>query len=799
MSSGGSGGSTLDDSVKHMFDRIGEKVYDKVKKEAQTYKGELKGDLQEAASTIPERVSNIETCKLVQEYYNHPNGGGVKGERYPCTNLKRNTNEERFSNTLGGQCTNKKIEGNKNNCGACAPYRRLHLCDYNLESIDTTSTTHTLLAEVCMAAKYEGNSIDTPYIIHKQTNEDSASQLCTVLARSFADIGDIVRGKDLFLGYNEIDREQKKKIQDNLRKIFAKIYEGLTTTNGKKSAKEYYKDENGGNFFKLREDWWTANRETVWKALTCDVKSGNNYFRQTCDGSGKTGTLTPSQCRCDDNQVPTYFDYVPQYLRWFEEWAEDFCRKKKHKLKDVKTNCRDYEQNLYCSGNGYDCTKTIYKKGRIVIGSECTKCSVWCRLYEKWIDNQKLEFLKQRKKYETEISGGASSARRRRTRDAGGTSTTNYEGYDRKFYEKFKSTYDDVTKFLGLLNKEATCKDITDEKEKIDFKTVDNSLNKNKNDEGTFYHSQYCKPCPDCGVKRKDGEWEHKKKGNCTREKRYNITSDANRIDINVLSFGDKGEDRETKLNKFCAEKNGGGGGGGSGTGAGGGVAALGVPCTEGGVAGSNSDSLCEPWKCYKHEHVQKVNNGEDDDDDDDVDGNYVKNGGGLCILQNKNKKEKKSENDPEEFQKTFNEFFYFWIGRFLNDSMYWRGKVGGCLKNKSGQCKNVCKKKCDCFLKWIKKKKEEWKKIVEHFNTQNISGTVGNGNDVGLMVWRHDVVLKFVLDIDELFNNIKSGYGNVKETEGINKILDEEKQKRKAAGAAGGGAAALGGICTED
>ncbi|CAD51068.1 erythrocyte membrane protein 1, PfEMP1 [Plasmodium falciparum 3D7] len=780
---GGAGGKKEDESAKHMFDRIGKEVYDEIVKKdvgAEAYKEALKGKLQKAASTISELAGITDTCKRVQKYYEHFNVGAARGKRYPCTNLKRNTNEERFSNTLGGQCTNKKMKCS-NGEGACAPYRRLHLCHHNLETIETTSktSTDTLLAEVCMAAYYEGESLTRQHVKHKLTNSDVNINICTVLARSFADIGDIVRGKDLFYG-NTYESTQRKVLDDNLKTIFENI---------KKSDTKLTKlnDE------QIREYWWEANRETVWKAITCsDDLKNSSYFRTTACA----GTRTNDKCRCTkssgakvDDQVPTYFDYVPQYLRWFEEWAEDFCRKKNKKIKDVKTNCRD-EKEKYCSGNGYDCRKTIYKKGKLVIGEHCTNCSVWCRLYEKWIDNQKKEFLKQKNKYTKEMKKYKNGESR------SGSDGNKYDGYESKFYKILKGGYEKVNNFLELLNEEKECKGISEVKEKIDFKTVDNGFDKNINSPGTFYHSEYCKPCPGCGVKLEDNVWKEKKGGTCDRRKLYTTITNAESTNIDVLSFGDKREDRETKLKAFCPKTNGDTTNGVHGS---------------GDCGGTNSDpSLCEKWKCYKHEHVQKVKNGEDDDDDDDVDGNYVKNGGGLCILPNPKKKEeektKKSEKEPDEFQKTFNEFFYFWIGRFLNDSMYWRGKVGGCLKNKSEKCKNECNTKCDCFLKWITQKKTEWDKIVQHFKKQDFGPQVENGGSgmLGGLMSCPDFVLKTVLKLEDLFENIKSGYGNVKETEGINKILDEEQKKNKEEaddGVGGGGIdfAAFAVSCTED
>ncbi|EWC90703.1 hypothetical protein PFNF54_00349 [Plasmodium falciparum NF54] len=753
--------------AKHLLDMIGKDVHEKAKSEAKNYIEELKGDLNTANGRSSETRYTTDTCTLVKEYYT--TRLGVNNERNPCKGLS-GIIVERFSDTLGGQCTDHRIKGNNRNVtgGACAPYRRLHVCDKNMEKIPTSKTsTDTLLAEVCYAAKYEGDSISGRYRQHQLTNK--GSQLCTVLARSFADIGDIVRGRDLYLGYDDKEKEKRDQLESKLKVIFGNIYGNLDKNNR-------YNDDTP-EYYKLREAWWDANRAKVWEAITCDAPDNAKYFRGTCGGDDeKTGTQAIHKCRCtkssggkpgknETDQVPTYFDYVPQFLRWFEEWAEDFCRKKKHKLKDVKTNCRNDEEQRYCSGNGFDCTKTIYKKGRIVIGEHCTKCSVWCRMYESWIDNQKKEFLKQKRKYKTEISGGDGGGSSRKKRVARSSSSSDDNGYESKFYKKLKEVgYQDVDSFLEKLNNEEICKKITDEKENIDFKTADNSLNKNINKEGTFYHSKYCEVCPGCGVERNGSGWEEKSGGTCDVKKPYKIRDDAPFNDINVLSFGDKGNEIKQKIDKFCKTQNGNSGKASS---------------SGSGDCGTNIDSsLCEPWKCYKGEDVMKP-----EDDDDQQDYENMKNAGGLCILPNpkKHESEKKTADEPAEFQKTYNDFFYFWIRRFLNDSMYWRGKIGGCLKNKSEKCKNECNTNCDCFKKWIGKKKEEWDKIKKHFKTQDF-GSKGFLGQFG-----YDEVLKYVLNIDELFKDIKDGYGNAKELEGIKKLLEEEERKNQVEAADGG------------
>lgn len=390
-------------NAKELLDMIGKDVYEKAKNDANDFGDELKGNLTSSTFFGGERGGTDDPCKLVEQYYERLNAA-ARGERYPCGN----TNVERFSDKEGAECSKSKIKDSKNYCGACAPFRRLHLCNKNMENMDTNNdgkAKHDLLAEVCMAAKYEGDLIKTRYTKHEQTYRDTKSQLCTVLARSFADIGDIIRGKDLYRGNNR----ENDKLEKKLKEYFKKIYYGLTD----QKARQHYKDEPDKNFFKLREDWWTVNRDQVWKAITCKA-GGYQYFRKTCGGDdGKTGTLTPSQCRCGDgkkpdDQVPTYFDYVPQYLRWFEEWAEDFCRKRKHKLENAIKKCRGQDgtgKDRYCDLNGYDCKKTASGEQKFDQGDHCKDCHYSCFDFVKWIDKQKVEFDKQKKKYKSEITG----------------------------------------------------------------------------------------------------------------------------------------------------------------------------------------------------------------------------------------------------------------------------------------------------------------------------------------------------------------------------------------------------------
>ncbi|EWC76154.1 hypothetical protein C923_03175 [Plasmodium falciparum UGT5.1] len=730
------------ESARDVLEEYGEKIQQQATINANPYKKYLRANLEEA--TYPKDEKAIGTtpkdpCQLVEYYYNKRVNKDGGGNGNPCKELSGKTFENPFSDTLGGQCTDSKMRSD--GIGACAPYRRLHLCHHNLEKItDTTSmTTHDLLLEVCMAAKYEGNSIKTYYPQHQHKYRDS--QLCTVLARSFADIGDIVRGRDPFYG-NPQEKDQRKQLDKNLKKIFAKIHKKLVKKNGAKELQERYQDTK--NYFQLREDWWNANRQQVWKALTCDAPESAQYFRHTC-GSGKTATQ--GKCRCNDDQVPTYFDYVPQFLRWFEEWAEDFCRLRKHKLEDAKNKCRGKNgEEKYCDLNRYDCEKTASGEKKFVEGAGCKDCHFSCAHFVKWIDNQKLEFLKQKEKYETEISvggGGSAGGSRRQKRS---TKSETYEGYDKDFYDILKkSAYNNVDKFLEKLNEEDVCTKNNEIEEggQIDFKTVNSGSAKKGDDSNkTFYRTTYCEACPWCGAKKVNGQngkgkWTAKKETCESAEKK--IYNDQKKTNIPILTGDNEKFGIYEKYSKFCESvKN----------------------TANGATPTANGGGQIKKWECY----YESVNN------DNCVQGEWK---------------------DFKKDQKvtSYNAFFWDWVHDMLHDSVEWKTELSKCINNNTNgkTCKkNKCNDKCKCYESWAQQKEKEWGNIKNHFGKQDFVSTGPLGK------FGYDFVLKYVLDKKELLQNIKDTHVDADDIKRIEALLKETGVD--ASGGASGGRGGVGG-----
>ncbi|ETW15150.1 hypothetical protein PFFVO_05936, partial [Plasmodium falciparum Vietnam Oak-Knoll (FVO)] len=663
-------GRGTDKSAKEVLDEIGEKIQKIATTKAHTHRNKLKGNFGEArfynGNEILQPLSEL--CHL--DYTLDTNV--TDGHSNPCEGRQT----VRFSDERRSQCMSNRIRGSENdNVGACAPYRRLHVCDRNLEQIDPAkiTTTHNLLVDVLLAAKHEGESIIDNY----PSDHHNKEGICTALARSFADIGDIIRGKDLYRG----NKQEKDKLQDQLKKYFKELHNNLES-----EAKNYYNDDTK-KFFKLREDWWNANRLDIWKAIICTAPGTAQYFRNACGGEH---TMTYGQCRCVNGEPPTNFDYIPQYLRWFEEWAEDFCRIKQLKLQNVKNSCRGEDDNKYCSRNGYDCEQTINKIGHRRFGNGCIKCLFECNPYVKWIGNKEKDFEKQKKKCENEIY-------KNKNQTQSSSISVNDMYYDH-FYSELKEKYSSIHEFINLLNAEAKCKNLENEdnESKIDFNDITT----------TFSGSQYCKPCPECGVEKKsDGSFRvrDKEEQACKHKNPYTPNNGVKPTEINVLSSGEGLEDITEKLKEFCK------------------------------TSDNNKDfSLYEEWKCY-----------------------YEHDGNEACIL----KKEKKSKDKAEEIQKSFFDFFTYWVAHMLKDSEDWKTKLSKCLKNKEQLCINNCNRNCKCYEKWIEKKEEEWEKIKVHYEKQKLPEGA------------HYVILEGVLEL-QFIKGITNAYGEQKEVQRIAELL---------------------------
>ncbi|ETW15610.1 hypothetical protein PFFVO_05477, partial [Plasmodium falciparum Vietnam Oak-Knoll (FVO)] len=237
------------------------------------------------------------------------------------------------------------------------PPRRQHMCTSNLEHLNTKSTglsesklaSNSLLGDVLLAAKYEAEDIKKNY--KERNGQIDNKGKCRAIRYSFADLGDIIRGRDLW----DLD-EGSKKMEGHLKKIFKQIKEKHP------GVQEKYNSDNDYNkYINLRSDWWEANRHKVWKAMKCEIS-------ELKDMSGHHA----SSSHCGYSHGMPVDDYIPQRLRWMTEWAEWYCKSQSQEYDKLMGACGS------CMGKGkvQGCTS-----GDVDSVKKCEKCKTACDEY----------------------------------------------------------------------------------------------------------------------------------------------------------------------------------------------------------------------------------------------------------------------------------------------------------------------------------------------------------------------------------------------------------------------------------
>ncbi|SOV20414.1 erythrocyte membrane protein 1, PfEMP1, putative [Plasmodium sp. gorilla clade G2] len=316
-------------------------------------------------------LENGNICAITDK---HSNDKRVYVSDYqgPCTGKGGNEKER----LLIGKKWTTRGDVDDEHKGVLFPPRRLDMCTSNLENLKTEyegltnpdKAKHSLLGDVMLAAKEEAQSIIDLYKEKNSLNDLKEQKhkdtVCRAMKASFADIGDIIRGRDIWT-----KETGNKDLQENLKKIFKKIKEntGLTTIYNEDSP-----------YTQLRNDWWEANRDQIWKAMKC---------------AGKTDNLN-GDCQNNSVKPPPLDDYIPQKLRWLTEWSEWYCKRQSQLYKDLESKCGG------CKNGGTN-----------VSCSRCPGCKDKCQEYEKIIKEWEKDWKEQQKQYlkyyqEAQNSGG---------------------------------------------------------------------------------------------------------------------------------------------------------------------------------------------------------------------------------------------------------------------------------------------------------------------------------------------------------------------------------------------------------
>ncbi|ETW35662.1 hypothetical protein PFTANZ_03633, partial [Plasmodium falciparum Tanzania (2000708)] len=399
-----------------------------VEKIAKELREEAEKSLDNIDSSLKvDRTIFTKDCNKVIKQNGAPNGDACDFEKTYKTSLDslkepcKGKEKERFN--IGNIWNCKYI--NKIRKDICIPPRKKYMCIQNFKNITTRDVTNStqLLQKLQEVAQNEGDDIIKSLLPENSCNE---YVICDAMKYSFADIGDIIRGRDLW------NNNIKPGIQTRLEYIFGNIYKSLKGENEKK-----YKDD-FPLYYKLRSDWWDANRKEVWKAMTCNAPKDAHLKKKTLNNSGHNSHTTDSirgtQEKCGHNTEPPDYDYIPQPFRFMQEWSEYYCKLLKEQIKIFEKECS-------CKKEGNTCTNDIEK---------CKNCRDQCKKYKELIDEWKNQFGKYKKIYK-EIYNNKDSSKTKE--------------YVKEFLQKLKNECEDPQTADTYIDKTSYC---------TDFNFVDN-------------------------------------------------------------------------------------------------------------------------------------------------------------------------------------------------------------------------------------------------------------------------------------------------------------------------------------
>ncbi|KOB64172.1 pfEMP1 [Plasmodium falciparum HB3] len=201
---------------------------------------------------------------------------------------------------------------------------------------------------------------------------------------TFGDYRDLCLGKDICKDMSDV--------QKNIKNVFENADRGI----GKRDAPK---------------EWWEKNAKDIWEGMLCalsydtetkELKNGVRTQVNAEKNNYKNIKFTQKSGR--NGQELEAFVSRPQFIRWFEEWAEDFSRKQSYKLKKIQNECQGVNGGNNCDDDGFDCDQMHPNKEGTFENFTCLSCAKSCRFYKKWINTKKSEFEKQQSKYHNKIS-----------------------------------------------------------------------------------------------------------------------------------------------------------------------------------------------------------------------------------------------------------------------------------------------------------------------------------------------------------------------------------------------------------
>lgn len=259
------------------------------------------------------------------------------------------TGVNKTSNCLEKKPVNKDFDNNftefngrseDEKYGVYYPPRRKEICLDVVNNLFTSDTASCLIDAFASVAKKEGELLWKKY--------EDKNKAMKAIRRSYADLSDIIKGTDLW-----INDEHTEKANEKIKNVF--YLEGEKKSDGM-----------------TRKQWWDKYRNVIWKGMLCGIQN-------------EVKEKFPNEQLCFFHKD---FDEIPQSLRCFVEWTEDFLEEKSKQINTFENSCKSIYKNTECQ-NLEPCEETFEEP-----------CEKPCESYKKWIDSRHKEYLLQEKKYD---------------------------------------------------------------------------------------------------------------------------------------------------------------------------------------------------------------------------------------------------------------------------------------------------------------------------------------------------------------------------------------------------------------
>ncbi|SOV18370.1 erythrocyte binding like protein 1, putative [Plasmodium gaboni] len=186
--------------------------------------------------------------------------------------------------------------------GVCGPPRRQQLCLGHIFMIKD-GKEEQLKDHLNKAAYYEA------MFLKEKLEKADGDKICNGILGSYADIGDIVKGSDVWRDVNT------NKLEDKFKKVFI-----VGNSRNKQKAIE-------------RNKWWIKQRDLIWSSMSKHIPNG-----KTCKSH-------------------IAFESTPQLLRWLKEWGDEFCEEIDMEVKKLEQGCENkkcWERKCKNACSSYD-------------------------------------------------------------------------------------------------------------------------------------------------------------------------------------------------------------------------------------------------------------------------------------------------------------------------------------------------------------------------------------------------------------------------------------------------------------